>query len=311
MAAVKIVQGIFLAVLTAVLSVLALLTGSALKWAQELPSLDSLDALEFSATSQVYASDGSTRIGSIVPVFGEDRESTNRIPVSLDEVSPAALQAIVAYEDDQFYRHYGVDLAAFLRATYEEFFGDAQRGGSTITTQVIKNTLLQDIRTERSLERKFKEIMLAIELERRLTKSEVLQRYINVVFWGGNVYGIRAAAQAYFGKDPIELNLAEGLYLARIIPAPNARHEDFVGTRASMREVLDKMVRQGTISQEMARRTWLYPLQPLGWEVTYDADGNLLSAVRTGADVLVQSSVSSDLSNDVVIAVRNWLTDRY
>src|SRR5690606_37008889 len=221
------------------------------------------------------------------------------------------LQAIVAYEDDQFYSHYGLDLPAFLRATYEEFFGDAQRGGSTITTQVIKNTLLQDIRSERSLERKFKEIMLAIELERRLTKSEVLQRYINVVFWGGNVYGIRAAAQAYFGKDPIELNLAEGLYLARIIPAPNARHDDFVGTRASMREVLDKMVRQGTISPDMARRTWLYPLQPLGWEVAYDADGNVVSAARTGADVLVQSSVSSDLSNDVVIAVRNWLTDRY
>src|SRR5690606_14835157 len=162
-----------------------------------------------------------------------------------------------------------------------------------ITTQVIKNTLLQDIRSERSLERKFKEILLAIELERRHTKSEVLQRYINVIFWGGNVYGIRAAAQAYFGKDPIELNLAEGLYLARLIPSPNARHQDFSGTRASMREVLDKMVRQGTISRETADRTWRYHLQPLGWEVSYGAEGSLVSAVRTDADVLVQSSVSS------------------
>src|SRR5690606_37900035 len=112
-------------------------------------------------------------------------------------------------------------------------------------------------------------------------------------------------------KDPIELNLAEGLYLSRLIPAPNARHEDFSGTRASMREVLDKMVRQGTISQEMADRTWRYPLEPLGWDVSYGADGSLVSAVRTDADVLVQSSVSSDLSRAVVIAVRNWLTDRY
>jgi penicillin-binding protein 1A len=311
MAAVKIVQGIFLAALTAVLPVMALLTGSALKWAQELPSLDSLDALEFSATSQVYASDGSTRIGSIVPVFGEDRESTNRIPVGLDEVSPAALQAIVAYEDDQFYRHYGVDLPAFARAVYEEFLGSEQRGGSTITTQVIKNTLLRDIRSERSLERKAKEMMLALELERRLTKSEILQRYINVIFWGGNVYGIRAAAQTYFGKDPIELNLAEGLYLARLIPAPNPRHDDFAGTRRSMREVLDKMVRQGTISRDMADRTWRYPLQPRGWSVAYDDRGNVVTAERTGEDVLVQSSVSSDLSRAVVIAVRNWLTDRY
>ena len=307
----KLVQGAFLLILTAALSILALLTASTLKWAGELPSLEGLDALEFTSTSMVYAADGATRIGMLVPAEGESRISTNRVPVGLDDVSPAALQAIVAYEDDQFYNHYGLDLPAFLRATYEEFFGDAQRGGSTITTQVIKNTLLQEIRSERSLERKAKEIMLAIELERRHTKSEVLQRYINVIFWGGNVYGIRAAAQSYFGKDPIELNLAEGLYLSRLIPAPNARHEDFAGTRASMREVLDKMVRQGTISQEMADRTWHYQLEPLGWEVSYGADGALVSAVRTDADVLVQSSVSSDLSRAVVIAVRNWLTDRY
>ncbi|HEX7041147.1 MAG TPA: transglycosylase domain-containing protein [Trueperaceae bacterium] len=307
----KLVQGLFLLVLTAALSFLALLTSSALKWSGELPSLDSLDALEYTSTSIVYASDGVTRIGQIVPAEGESRISTNRIPVGLDEVSPAALAAIVAYEDDQFFSHYGMDLPAVVRAAYEEFFGDAQRGGSTITTQVIKNTLLFDIRSERSLERKVKEIMLALELERRLTKSEILQRYINVVFWGGNVYGIRAAAQAYFGKEPSELNLAEGLYLARLIPSPNARHDDFLGTRASMREVLDKMVRQGTISREMAERTWRYPLEPLGWEVEYDENGEVLAATRTDQDVLVQGSVSSDLSRDVVIAVRNWLTDRY
>ncbi len=311
MAGVKLVQGLFLLALVAVLSFLSLLTSSALKWADELPSLDVLDALEYTSTSIVYASDGVTRIGQIVPAEGESRISTNRIPVGLDEVSPAALQAIVAYEDDQFFSHYGMDLPAFLRAAYEEFFGDAQRGGSTITTQVIKNTLLQDIRSERSLERKVKEIMLALELERRLTKAEVLQRYINVIFWGGNVYGIRAAAQAYFGKEPIELNLAEGLYLSRLIPAPNARHADFLGTRASMREVLEKMVRQGTISRDMAERTWRYPLEPLGWDVEYDGQGNVVSATRTDQDVLVQGSVSSDLSRAVVIAVRNWLTDRY
>jgi len=308
---VKIVQGLFIALLAGVLSVGSHLAASALQWAQELPSLESLDALTFSTTSQVFARDGTTRIGVLVPVVGEDRESTNRIPVTLEEVSPAALQAIVAYEDDQFFGHYGVDPLAVLRATYEEFFGDAMRGGSTITTQVIKNVLLQDIRSERSLERKVKEWMLALELERRLTKSEILQHYINVIFWGGNVYGIGAAAQTYFGKDPIELNLAEGLYLARLIPAPNSRHDDFETTRRSMREVLDKMVRQGTISREMADRAWRYPLQPLGWQVEYDGEGNVVSAVRTGADVLVQSSVSSDLSRAVVLAVRDWLTQRY
>ena len=307
----KIVQALFIAVLAAVLSVGALLASSALKWAHELPSLEALDALKYSTTSQVFANDGSTRIGVLVPVMGEDRESTNRIPVTLDQVSPAALLAIVAYEDDDFFGHYGVDALGILRAAYEEFLGDAGRGGSTITTQVIKNVLLQDIRSERSLERKAKEAMLALELERRLTKSEILQHYINVIFWGGNVYGIGAAAQTYFGKDPIELNLAEGLYLARIIPAPNARHNEFEVSRRSMREVLDRMVRLNMISREMADRAWLYPLEPLGWEVEYDGAGNVVTAVRTGADVLVQSSVSSDLSRAVVLAVRDWLTARY
>jgi len=306
----KLLQGVFLVGLTAVLSVGSLLGASALKWADELPSLDLLDAYEFTATSQVFARDG-TQIGQIVPVVGEDRESTNRIPVSLDEISPAALQAIIAYEDAEFFRHYGFDVWGVARAFYEEFLGDADRGGSTITTQVVKNTVLFDLRADRSLERKAKELMLAIELERRLTKTEILQRYVNVVFWGGNVYGIRAAAQTYFGRDPSELTLAEGLYLARLIPAPNVRHDDFLGSRASMRVVLDNMVRQGTISREAADRAWRQPIQPRGWQVRYDGQGSVVEAVRTGDAVIVQSSLSTDLSREVLFSVRNFLTERF
>ena len=303
-------QGLLLAVFAGLVSVGSWFAVAALKWSQELPDLGAVVALEFTATSEVYARDG-TRIGRIVPVTGEDRASTNRIPVGLDEISPAALQAIVAYEDDQFFQHYGFDLPAIARAFYEEFVGGGDRGGSSITTQVVKNTVLADIRADRSLERKAKELLLAIQLERRLTKPEILQRYVNVVFWGGNVYGIRAAAQTYFGKDPIELNLAEGLYLARLIPAPNARHADFATTRASMRTVLDRMVRQGTLSREAADRAWRYPLEPRGWDVTYAPDGSLVSATPTGDAVLVQDSISSELNWHVVVAVRNWLTDRF
>jgi len=307
---VKVVQGLYLLALTAVLSLVALLGSSALHWAQDLPSLDQVDALEYTSNTEVYAQDG-TRIGTIVPAVGKNKEPTNRIPVTLGQVSPAALEAIVASEDDQFFRHYGFDLPGIAKATYQEFVGNSNRGGSTITTQVIKNTVLQNIAGERSLERKAKEIMLAIELERQLTKPEILQRYINVVFWGGNVYGIRAASQAYFGKDPIELNLAEGLYLARLIPAPNAMHDNFDAARQGMRDVLDKMVRRGTISKETARRAWDYKLEPRGWKITYDDKGNVLKATRTGENVVVQSSISSDLSRGVVLAVRNWLTQRY
>jgi len=118
----KIVQAVLLVLMTGLLSLVALFGASALKWANELPSLESLDALEFTATSQVFARDG-TQIGQIVPVVGEDRESTNRIPVSLDEISPAALQAIIAYEDTQFFRHFGFNPLSVARAFYEEFFG--------------------------------------------------------------------------------------------------------------------------------------------------------------------------------------------
>ena len=290
------------------LSVGAFLTSAAFKWAGELPDLSSLDSLDITATSQVFARDGSLA-GEILPVIGADDETTNRIPVGLDEVSPAVLQAIVAYEDDEYFDHFGIDLPGIARATYEEFLGNEGRGGSTITTQVIKNTLLREIANERSLERKVKEWMLAVQLERRLTKPEILQRYINVVFWGGQVYGIRAAADAYFGKDPIDLTLAEGLYLARLIPAPNARYStSFEEMRASMRTVLDRMVAENMISKTAADRAWLEELQPRGWRVAYDSGGGVISAARTSDSAPVsQTTLNSNLDTYVTFAVRDWL----
>lgn len=306
----KALQGLVIIIATLALSVIAFFTASAFKWANELPDLSVLDSLDITAISQVYSRDG-RQFGQILPIIGED-ETTYRIPVGLEEVSPAVLQAFVAYEDDQYFKHYGIDLPGIAKAVYQELFGAADRGGSSITTQVVKNTLLRDIASERSLERKVKEWMLAIELERRLTKAEILQRYINVVFWGGQIYGLRAAADAYFDKEPIELSLAESLYLARLIPAPNARHnDDYALTRASIRQVLDKMVAQNMVSSEVAERTWREPIQPKGWRVVYNEDGSLQSAERTGEPPVVQTSIGSTLSDHVMWAVRNWLTDHF
>ena len=306
----KVFQGVFLTLLAVVLSVAALLTASAFKWADELPNPDKLDTFEFTSTSQIFARDG-TQIGEILPFTGENIETKNRIPVTLDQVSPALLEALVASEDDQFFKHYGFDIPGLAKATYEEFFGNAGRGGSTITTQVVKNELLTDLRSDRSLERKFKELMLAVQLERRLTKPEILQRYVNSSFWGGNAWGIYAAAHAYFDKDPIALTLAESLYLARIVPAPNILRKDFLGTRANMRRVLDNMVAQGAVSEAAADKAWREKIQPRGWNVTYDDAGNVLSAEPTGETPSTQTSVSSSLSDEITFAVRNWLTERY
>ena len=314
----KLFQGLFLAVFAVLLSVGAFLTASAFKWAGELPDLSSLDSLEVTATSQVFARDNSL-IGEILPTVGSDGNTVNRIPVGLDDVSPAVLQAIISFEDREFFSHFGIYLPSILRATYEEFLGSQGRGGSTITTQVIKNYLLSDIASDRSLERKVKEWMLAVQLERRLTKPEILQRYINVVYFGGQARGIRAAAEAYFGKDPIDLTLAEGLYLAALIPGPNTRYQDFEGTRAAIGVVLDRMVADGVISQTAADRAWRYELEPKGWEVDYDeneqtvnnpllsATGALVSAARTSDQPVSQTTVTSTLDPHITLAVRDWL----
>jgi penicillin-binding protein 1A len=294
-----------------VLSTASFMTASAFKWAEELPDLSTLDTMSLTATSHIFAHDG-TPIGDLVPTLGEDRASTNRTLVTLDEVSPAMLAAIIASEDDGFFRHYGFEPLAILKAVYTEFFTDDNRGGSTITIQTIKNTVLSELQDERTLERKAKELMLAVELERRLTKPEILQWYINVVYWGGNLYGIHAAAEAYFGKKPIDLNLAEGLYLARLIPLPHAFYEDFAATRQNMRAVLNNMVAKGTISRERADEAWRYNLQPRGWQVEYDGNGNIVGTPqRTDESISIVRSVSSDLAPHVTYAVRDWLLEKF
>jgi membrane peptidoglycan carboxypeptidase len=316
----KILQGLFLLLLTGVLSVAGLLTASVFKWANDVRTDENLDLSKleadtttFTATSQVYDRNGSL-IGNILPWVGEGRATTNRIPVTLEQVSPAALQAIIVSEDDQFFEHYGFDLPGIAKAFYEQFLGSQGRGGSSITTQVIKNELLREQANDRSLERKAKELMLAVDLERRLTKPEILQLYINIVYWGGNVYGIQAASQAYFGKNPIDLTLAEGLYLAGLIPRPSSRHEEeFSTTRARMRTNLDRMVSRGMISQEAADRAWKEKLQPTGWAIQYDETGNLVSATRTEAEITAQTTISTSdvIYRQVLDAVSIEVTKKY
>ncbi len=303
-------RGVFLLFLTGVLSVAALLGASAFKWASELPPVDEIEKLEYTATSQFFDTNGQV-IGEILPVAGVGGPTTNRTVVTLDRVAPPVLWAIISSEDDSFFRHYGFDTLALLKATYEEFLGGGGRGGSTLTTQVVKNTLLTDIADERSLERKIKEMMLAVELERRLTKSEILQQYLNVVYWGKNFYGIHAAAQAYFNKDPLELTLAEGLYLARLLPAPEPNYEDFSATRQAMKNVLANMVEHGVVSQAAADRAWQQPLEPTGWQVRYDAAGNMIGQPeRTEVQPRVSTTVASEFGN-VAFAVRNEVQELF
>ena len=263
---------------------------------RDLPSLEALDDLRFTATSTFYTRDG-TPIADLASVEGG--RAISRQLVRLAEVSPAAVVAIVVSEDQRFFKHYGIDFIRLAGGLYYTLRGDLQ-GGSSITTQVIKQTLLKDIALERTgitgLERKLKEFPLALQLERRYSKEEILEMYLNLVPWGGNAQGIWAAAKAYFDKEPSELTLAEGAYLAIMIPAPSTRYLDYKATRKRMRTLLGNMVSEGWVSQAEADKAWKEKLVPRGWEISYDDKGNLKSAK------LVDSSVRRLPENDIRLA---------
>ena len=142
-----------------------------------------------------------------------------RAYASYKDISPHLVNAVLAAEDRRFFYHFGVDPVALLRAGSANFrSGEVQQGGSTITQQLAKNLFLQPKRT---LSRKAEEFVLALWLERRFTKQEILELYLNRVYFGGGNYGIGAAAHSYFGKEPKDISLAEAALLAGLIKAPS------------------------------------------------------------------------------------------
>jgi len=143
----------------------------------------------------------------------------NRIPVKLADVSPHLTDSVIAVEDADFYGHKGVNLRAISRALLSNVdAGGVAQGGSTITQQVVKNSVVGN---ERTISRKLREGFLAVELEKQLTKSQILERYLNTAYFGHNAYGVQAAAQTYFNKNAKDLDWAESALLASLISNPS------------------------------------------------------------------------------------------
>ncbi|MFN3267033.1 MAG: transglycosylase domain-containing protein [Deinococcales bacterium] len=231
-----------------------------LRWSRELPSVSELDQYRLEGTTKVFARDGSL-IGVLAPTIGKER--IDRRPVKLNEINAGVVAAIIAAEDEEFFTHYGFNPRRFAASLYNTFVKNNQQGGSTITQQMIRTTLLNN---EDTVSRKIKEIMLSVQAERFFTKEEVLTLYLNTSFWGGNLYGIRAAAQAYFGKDPIDLSTAEGLYLAALLPSPNVFFKSFNRARTGMKIRLERMIENKWISRAEGNKIWLEPVRPRGWK---------------------------------------------
>jgi len=180
--------------------------------------------------------------------LGELFKDENRVTVPLDKVANVMEQAVVSAEDRHFYEHSGVDPIGITRALLNDVRGRNVQGGSTITQQLVKNTYLT---TERSLTRKAKEAILAVKVERSLGKRQILERYLNTIYFGRGAYGIEKAAQNYFGKSASELELPEAALLAGLIRAPETADPKTAPDAARNRRaiVLNAMVRDKVITK--------------------------------------------------------------
>ena len=209
-----------------------------------IPALESIEERRIDSSSKIYDRTGQILLYDFSP-------DAKRQTVSVEEISPYAKSAIIAIEDKNFYNHHGFVLSSFLRAVLSNLTSASfSQGGSTITQQVVKNSILT---TDKTPTRKLKELILALKLEKVLTKDEILGLYLNEIPYGGNIYGIEEASQRFFGKSSRDLSIAESAYLAAIPRAPTryspyGTHLDELEARKTT--VLKEMFENKFISQQ-------------------------------------------------------------
>jgi penicillin-binding protein 1A len=211
---------------------------------KDLPSPARLQTIEPAIKTLVFSADGDTL---------REYYRQNRVPVRLEEIPPGLIQAVLATEDRDFYSHYGVTLRGFARATVVNVrSGRLAQGGSTLTMQLARSLFLHQ---RREVTRKVREILLAIQIERSYTKDEILEMYLNTIYFGPG-YGVEAAAQSFFGKSVRDLVPAEYTMLAGVLNNPGFyspyRHLDRAYKRRAT--VLGNLVTEGHLSKNEAER---------------------------------------------------------
>jgi membrane peptidoglycan carboxypeptidase len=228
----------------------------------DLPS--TLTAPPAAQRSAIYAADG-----TLISSFYDE----NRHDVALSEIAPVMQQAIVAAEDSRFYQHRGVDLRGLLRALVTDArHRTAAQGGSTLTMQYVRNVLKEDPdltpqqrqeATSDTPERKLQEIRYATALEQKLSKQEILDRYLNIAYFGDGAYGIDAASRTYFSKPPAQLTLPEAALLAGLVQAPDSDNPvtgDRIAALARRSYTLDAMAAMHVVTPAQAAGAKAEPL---------------------------------------------------
>ena len=228
-------------------------------YAGELPSLDHLSAQNLPQTTRIYARDGVTLL--------EERYQQRRTVVPLAEMSWDLRHATISIEDKDFYNHGAVNPVRMVAAgVYDLLHQRAAQGGSTITQQLVKNYLLSGSASSRSLDRKARELMLSIQLERQYTKDQILEMYLNTIFYGNQSFGVEAASQTYFGTSARRLDLAQSAFLAGLPQRPSYLNpfltEGYLHARDRQRDVLTAMVRDGYITAAVADKAYAEDLGP-------------------------------------------------
>lgn len=216
---------------------------------KDLPDVSTLKTVELSQPMQIFTADG-----KLIGEVGEQRRS----PVKLDAVPPLLIDAFIATEDSRFYDHKGIDPKGIVRAAFRSAQGDTQ-GASTITQQLARNFFLSP---ERTMERKLKEAVLALEIEEKLSKNEILELYLNKIYLGYRSYGIAGAAKTYFGKKLEELTLSEIAIIAGLPKAPSTMNPLYSVKRAENRRnvVLGRMLEMNKITKEQYEQAKAEPV---------------------------------------------------
>ena len=261
-------------------------SGAFLYLSPGLPSVESLRSIQLQIPLRVYSHDG-----KLISEFGEMRRS----PIRFEDIPEDFIRALLAAEDDNFANHYGVDFTSLLRAATQLLAsGHIQTGGSTITMQVAKNFFLT---SERSFSRKINEILLALQIERELSKNEILELYVNKIYLGNRAYGIEAAAQVYYGKPIRELSLGQLAMIAGLPKAPS-RYNPLVNPQRSKERrdwILGRMFKLGAIDQARYDAAMAEPIdarhhvQPIELNAPYIAEMARAEMVgRYGSDAYTE-----------------------
>ena len=238
------------------------LTASAVvsNWLEDLPDYQSPDAFRVAQPTRIYSADGKL----LARLYLEDR---SMVPYS--KMATDLIDATVAVEDERFYKHNGVDWQGIVRAVITNAMSPNGRpeGASTITQQYIRNTILLSEKTSVTLERKVREAYLAMELEKRVSKQDILALYLNTVYFGEGAYGAESASRAFFAKHAKDLTLAESALLAGLVQQPSRLdpYDNLEGAVLRRHQVLERMLANGYITKDQYAEADVAPVKLKRW----------------------------------------------